>query len=78
MMIEFRLFVKINSPFALLNLALNVNVDTSVVLRVKVTATFTLWLHSKVPGPGPAGLVKIIETNAGSVLSIFHLELSSV
>ena len=76
--IEFKLFVRINSPFALLNLALNVNVETSVVLRVNVTATFTLWLHSKVPGPAPNGLGKIIETNEGSVLSIFHLELSSV
>ena len=76
--IEFKLFVRINSPFALLNLALNVNVEISVVLRVNVTATFTLWLQSKVPGPGADGLVKMIETKEGSVLSIFHLELSSV
>ena len=76
-MIEFKLLFKFNSPFALLNLALNVNVEMLVVLRVIVTETFKRWLQSIVPGLDAfKGSVRIIDVNAGFELSIFHLELS--
>ena len=63
-MIELKLLVKLISPFALLNLALNVKVETSGVLRVNDTDTLTNWLHNNVPGLVKFdGSVKMIDTN---------------